>query len=108
MFEPESGVFRRGDASAEDISVRNPDGSIDYGYYRRRSSRLRRAELRESLRRAARYVAPLIAVAMVAAAIFAMPGRDEPMPPRRTDFANSGWPALPGCFAKRPLVHSCQ
>jgi hypothetical protein len=108
VLEPESGVFRCRNASTDGIAGRNPDGSIDYGYYRRRASRLRRVELRESSIRAVRYVAPLIAVAIAAAAIFAMPAHDAPMPPHGADFASAGWPMLTGCVAKHPPVHSCQ
>ncbi len=81
MLEPESGVFRRGDASADGIAGRNPDGSIDYGYYRRQASKLRRAKLREALRRPGRYVPALVAIAIIAAAVLAMPMRDRQQPP---------------------------
>lgn len=81
MLEPESGVFRSLNASVEGIAGRNPDGSIDYGYYRRQASRLRRAKLRESSRRAARFAGLIVAITIVAAAIVAVTARGPQFPP---------------------------
>jgi hypothetical protein len=66
----------------DDIAGRNPDGSIDYGYYRRRASSIRSAKLRGSLQQAARYAAPIIAVAAVIALICAVTARGPRFPPQ--------------------------
>jgi len=81
VLEPESGVFRCRNASVEGIAGRNPDGSIDYGYYRRQANKLRRAKLRESSRRAARYAGLIVAITIVAAAIAAVTARGPQFPP---------------------------
>jgi hypothetical protein len=97
VLEPESGVFRSLNASVEGIAGRNPDGSIDYGYYRRQASRLRRAKLRESSRRAARFAGLIVAITIVAAAIVAVTARGPQFSAgcRHREF-RSGRRSLPG------------
>jgi hypothetical protein len=85
VLEPDGGVYRCGNASADGIAGRNPDGSIDYGYYRRQASRLRRAKLHESLNRAARYGAPLIAVAIAVLTMLAISAGGRQLPLEHAD-----------------------
>jgi hypothetical protein len=54
---------------------RHPDGSIDYGFYRRRAVRLRSENIRKAARRMASMIKPLIAVALLLGTLLAMPTR---------------------------------
>ena len=54
---------------------RHPDGSIDYGFYRRRAVRLRSEKMRKSVRGMAPMIKPLIAVALLIGTLIAMPTR---------------------------------
>jgi hypothetical protein len=54
---------------------RQPDGSIDYGFYRRRAVRLRSENIRKAARRMASMIKPLIAVALLLGTLLAMPTR---------------------------------
>jgi hypothetical protein len=89
VLQPENRADRYGDEWADGIAGRNPDGSVDYGYYRRRASRLRHAKLRESFRRAARYGAPLIVLAMAALAVFAISAGGRHLPPEHAGMVSS-------------------
>jgi hypothetical protein len=71
---------------------RNPDGSIDYGFYRRRAARLRRAKMRESLVTAGKFVRPLVAVAIIVTAILVMPTQDPQTTRQSADVASAGPP----------------
>jgi len=52
---------------------RNPNGSIDYDFYRRRAAGLRREQVRSFLGRAAGMMRPLIAIALLAGTVLAVP-----------------------------------
>lgn len=66
---------------------RHPDNSIDHGFYRRRAARLRRETMRESIRRMARMVRPVVAIVLLLGTLLAMPTRaPEPASPT-ADFA---------------------
>jgi hypothetical protein len=54
---------------------RQPEGSIDYGFYRRRAVRLRSEKMRKSVRGMAPMIKPLIAVALLLGTLLAMPTR---------------------------------
>ena len=54
---------------------RHPDGSCDYGFYRRRAARLRSQDIREAVRRMASMIRPLIAVALLLGTLLVMPTR---------------------------------
>jgi hypothetical protein len=54
---------------------RHPDGSIDYGFYRRRAARLRSEDMRKAVRRMASMIKPLIAIAVLIGTLIAMPTR---------------------------------
>lgn len=63
-------------AQRDDVR-RNLDGSIDFGFYRRRAARIRTQAIRDFvLTRILPLVKPALAVAAVAAALMSMP-RDE-------------------------------
>ena len=54
---------------------RNPDGSIDYDFYRRRATRLRRESLRATVKAAAGMIRPAVAAALLIFTLLAMPTR---------------------------------
>jgi len=54
---------------------RNLNGSIDYGFYRRRAARLRADKIRHSVRATMAMVRPLIAVILLVGTVLAMPTR---------------------------------
>ena len=54
---------------------RNPDGSIDYDFYRRRAARLRRESLRATVKAAAGMIRPAVAAALLIFTLLAMPTR---------------------------------
>jgi len=81
VLDPQGGAFRCGNALTDGNAGRNPDGSIDYGYYRRQASRLRRTKLNEASRRVARYVVPIVAVGIVAALLAAVTVAGPQFPP---------------------------
>ena len=54
---------------------RHPDGSIDYGFYRRRAVRLRSEKMRKSVREMAPMIKPVIAIALLIGTLIAMPTR---------------------------------
>jgi hypothetical protein len=54
---------------------RHPDGSIDYGFYRRRAVRLRSEKMRKSVRGMTPMIKPLIAIALLIGTLIAMPTR---------------------------------
>jgi hypothetical protein len=89
MLENENRPDRLGNACSDSLAGRNPDGSIDYGHYRRQASILRRAKLRAALRHAAGYVPPLIAIAVATVAMFAVPAGGHQLPPEDAGVVNS-------------------
>jgi hypothetical protein len=97
VLDPERGVFRCRNASSDDVARRNPDGSIDYGYYRRRASALRRARITEASRRAARYVVAIVAAAIVAALVAAVTASGPQFAPDAgiTNFGTAYAPLMP-------------
>jgi hypothetical protein len=54
---------------------RNPNGSIDYDFYRRRAARLRRESLRANIKAAAGLIRPAVAAALLTFTLLAMPTR---------------------------------
>ena len=58
-----------------DYVRRNPDGSIDYDFYRRRAARLRRESLRAAVKAAAGMIRPAVAAALLIFTLLAMPTR---------------------------------
>ena len=54
---------------------RNPNGSIDYDFYRRRAARLRREKVRSLVSQAADAMRPLIAIVLLAGTVLAVPTR---------------------------------
>jgi hypothetical protein len=84
-----NGMERCGGATIGGALAHNPDGSTDYGFYRRRASRLRRETLRRSFGQAARLIRPLIAVAIVVVAIRVMPTEGPRTMPAGADVANA-------------------
>jgi hypothetical protein len=58
-----------------DYVRRHPDGSIDYGFYRRRAARLRSEDIRKAVRRMPSMIRPLIAVALLLGMLLVMPTR---------------------------------
>ena len=54
---------------------RNPNGSIDYDFYRRRAARLRREQVGSFIRRAAAAIRPAIAIALLMVTVLAVPTR---------------------------------
>jgi len=52
---------------------RNPNGSIDYDFYRRRAARLRAQRLGHFVRRTAAAIRPLVAIVLLIGAVLAVP-----------------------------------
>ena len=84
------GMERCGGASIAGDVARNPDGSIDYGFYRRGASKLRRTTLRRAFQRAKRLMRPMVALAIIAVAIRVMPTAAPQAMPQGADVAKAG------------------
>jgi hypothetical protein len=65
----------------------NPDGSIDYDFYRRRAIRLRGESLRKAIRAAAGMIRPAVAAALLIFTLLAMPTRGPEAGGRSADVA---------------------
>jgi len=65
----------------------NPDGSIDYDFYRRRAVRLRRESFRATIKAAAGMIRPLVAAALLIFTLLAMPTRGPEAGGRIADVA---------------------
>src|SRR5262245_7313573 len=74
---------------------RNPDGSIDYGYYRRRAARQQQQEIRAVARRAAGLIRPLVALALLIGMLLALPTHDPDPGSRMEDVAAAGMREAP-------------
>jgi hypothetical protein len=68
----------------------NPNGSIDYDYYRRRAARQQQQELRAIAQRAAGLIRPLIALALLTGMLLALPTHDPDPGSRMEDIAAAG------------------
>jgi hypothetical protein len=66
---------------------RNPNGSIDYDFYRRRAARLRADKFSHSVRATMAMVRPLIAIALLVGTVLALPTRGPEAPTRPLDVA---------------------
>jgi hypothetical protein len=92
MFGLDSDADRFAGSIPPGIEGRNPDGSIDYAFYHRRARRLRSAKLRELGGRIAPMLRPVIAVAIIAAAILTLPADRPRQAAPSTDVAGTEWP----------------
>ena len=74
---------------------RNPDGSIDYDYYRRRAARQQQQEIRAVARRAAGLIRPLVALALLIGMLLALPTHGPDPASRMEDMAAAGTRDVP-------------
>jgi hypothetical protein len=77
-------------AMQPECAHRNPDGSIDYDYYRRRAAREQQREIRAVAERAAGLIRPLIALALLLGMLLALPTHDPDPASRMGDVAATG------------------
>ena len=66
---------------------RNPNGSIDYDFYRRRAARLRMDKISHFVSATMAMVRPLIAIALLIGTVLAMPTRSPEAPTLTLDVA---------------------
>jgi len=66
---------------------RDPDGPIDFDFYRRRAARLRSEKMGKSVRGMAPMIRPLIATALLIGMLLAIPTRAAHAPDRAADVA---------------------
>jgi hypothetical protein len=64
---------------------RNPDGTIDYAHYRRRTRQIRQAQLHRIYEWPILWIRPLIAFALITAAIVMMPTKGPQPTSQRGD-----------------------